>query len=137
MIVVDTSILAHLVLDGDSTPEVVRVRQLESEWCAPLLWRSELRNVLATHVRLEQLEIGNALRAMELAEVVMRRAGYAVDTVGVLELAAQSGCSAYDCEFVSLARELGLHLVTLDGQLLQSFGPLAVSPSEFVTAMGS
>ena len=132
MIVVDTSILAHLVLSGEATSDVVRVRGVDSDWCAPLLWRSELRNVLATQVRLRGLPLDSAVRAMALAEVAMGRAGYAVDTGRVLELAAQSGCSAYDCEFVTLAKELGVRLVTLDGQLFDFFAPLAVSPAEFM-----
>jgi predicted nucleic acid-binding protein len=47
-------------------------------------------------------------------------------------LAVSSGCSAYDAEFVVLARELGVSLVTLDKELLDKFPGTAVSPERFL-----
>jgi predicted nucleic acid-binding protein len=50
----------------------------------------------------------------------------------VLSLAAQSGCSAYDCEFVALAQDLRVPLVTTDRQILKAFPTVAVSPAACV-----
>jgi predicted nucleic acid-binding protein len=47
-------------------------------------------------------------------------------------LAAGSTCSAYDCEFVALAQELGTVLVTMDKQILRDFPDVAVSIDTFV-----
>jgi len=44
-----------------------------------------------------------------------------VDSQQVLELERDSGCSAYDCEFVSLAARLGVKLLTSDNQVLKAF----------------
>lgn len=49
----------------------------------------------------------------------------------MVRLAARSGCSAYDCEFVTLARDLDVRLVTLDRQILRSFPKLAVPLEKF------
>lgn len=49
----------------------------------------------------------------------------------VLDLARESGCSAYDCEFVALAEALGVPLVTSDGEVLRKFPGIAVSMEEF------
>jgi len=57
---------------------------------------------------------------------------YSVPTAPVLELAARSGCSAYDCEFVALARDLGVSLITADRRVLRAFPGIAVSPEAFV-----
>ncbi|NLH43945.1 MAG: type II toxin-antitoxin system VapC family toxin [Planctomycetes bacterium] len=50
----------------------------------------------------------------------------------VLALAAASACSAYDCEFVALAKDLNLPLVTADKQILTQFPDVAVSLATFV-----
>ncbi len=46
---------------------------------------------------------------------------YDVPSRDVLALAARSGCSAYDCEFVALSISLDAPLVTADRQLITSF----------------
>jgi predicted nucleic acid-binding protein len=57
---------------------------------------------------------------------------YDVDSDRVLRLVAGSRCSAYDCEFVALAQELGISLVTIDKQILKDFPAAAVSLANFV-----
>jgi predicted nucleic acid-binding protein len=54
-------------------------------------------------------------------------AEYEVDSLSVLELVRDSECSAYDCEFVTLAMKLGAKLVTMDGKLLRAFPGIAVA----------
>ena len=49
----------------------------------------------------------------------------------VLELASDSRCSAYDCEYVALARALGVRLVTADQQILEAFPTIATSLADF------
>ena len=48
-----------------------------------------------------------------------------VDPMLILDLVASSTCSAYDCEFVALAQELGVPLVTTDKQILRDFPRIA------------
>ena len=45
---------------------------------------------------------------------------------------AASECSAYDCEYVALAEELAVPLVTAYRQLLRTFPDRAISPKDFV-----
>jgi hypothetical protein len=45
--------------------------------------------------------------------------------------AVGSGCTGYDCEFVVLARDLDIKLVTLDRQILKCFPGTAIALSEF------
>jgi predicted nucleic acid-binding protein len=40
-------------------------------------------------------------------------------------------CSAYDCEYVALARQLAAPLVTSDRRVLAAIAESAVSPAEF------
>jgi predicted nucleic acid-binding protein len=59
----------------------------------------------------------------------------AVDGSSVFSLAMQSSCSAYDCEFVCLARDPGLPLVTVNKKVLNAFSDLAVLPEIFLSEM--
>ncbi len=57
-----------------------------------------------------------------------------VSSAHVLRLAAESGCSAYDCEFVALAQDLHVPLVTVDKQVLSQFPDVAIALEKFVAA---
>jgi predicted nucleic acid-binding protein len=50
----------------------------------------------------------------------------------VLDLITESNYTAYDCEFVALANELNVQLVTADKQLLTRFPERTISLEEFV-----
>ena len=43
----------------------------------------------------------------------------------VLQLVASSRCSAYDCECVAAAQQLGVPLITADRALLEAFPAVA------------
>lgn len=131
MIVVDTNVIAYLFLPGQHTADARATLRADAAWAAPLLWRSELRNVLALYLRRRHLELDAALAVQEAAERTLAGREFAVEGDTVLALAAASGRSAYDCEFVALARALGVPLVTSDRQLLASFPDTAVSMSVF------
>ncbi|HEX2251696.1 MAG TPA: type II toxin-antitoxin system VapC family toxin [Thermoanaerobaculia bacterium] len=131
MIVVDTNILCYLFLDSERTAQAEQALARDAEWAAPPLWRIELRNVLAGQVRRGGLGLADARRIAEEAEGLMAGGEYHADSGTVLALAADSGCSAYDCEFVAVARSLGAPLVTVDRQVLVAFPDLAVPLAEY------
>lgn len=129
MIVVDSNIVAYLYLPGDYTEKAEVLLEHDSDWAAPLLWRSEFRNILAGYMRRKTLTF-EAARDLQLeAESLLAGAEYEVDSRQVLELVRDSDCSAYDCEFVALAKTLGINLVTMDAKLLKAFPKYAVSLS--------
>ncbi len=45
MVVVDTNIISYLFLPTAYTKDSASLMEIDDKWCAPLLWRSELRNV--------------------------------------------------------------------------------------------
>ncbi|MBP7866047.1 MAG: type II toxin-antitoxin system VapC family toxin [Acidobacteria bacterium] len=126
MIVVDTNVIAALLLAGEHARSAEALRRFDGDWIAPLLWRSEFRNVLSHYVRRGGLSLEEAQEVMEDAEALMRNSEYPVASRAVLDLAARSGCTAYDCEFVALAIASKTRLVTLDKQVLDCFPSSAV-----------
>lgn len=131
MIVADTNLLIFLYVQGQRTEESEAVLRRDAVWTAPLLWRSEFRNAMLGLVRKDALMLEEALSIVDEAERWLAGREYSVISRHVLTLAGQSGCSAYDCEFVALARDLGVPLVTTDRQILRAFTAVAVSPSSF------
>ncbi len=132
MIVADTNLIVYLYVKGQRTNQVEAVLQQDPAWAAPLLWRSEFRNTLMGLVKRKELGLDDVLEIVSEAEQWMMGREYTVVSNKVLQLAVQSGCSAYDCEFVSLARDLEVTLVTSDRQILRAFPRVALSPEKFI-----
>lgn len=127
MIVVDTNIVAYLYLPGDFTARAETLLKQDPEWAAPLLWRSEFRNILAGYMRRKTLTFDQAREIQLEAEGLLAGNEHEVDSQRVLELVRDSDCSAYDCEFAALASRLGVKLMTMDAKLLKAFPKLAVT----------
>jgi predicted nucleic acid-binding protein len=121
VIVVDTNVVAYLYLPTRYTERAEALLEDDPEWTAPLLWRSELRSVLAGYMRRKVLSFDAARNIQADAEGLLAGAEHEVDSQHVLELVRDSDCSAYDCEFVALAKRLGVKLVTTDAQVLAAF----------------
>ncbi len=131
MIVADTNLIAYFLIKSGFTPDASAVYQKDPEWIAPVLWRSEFRNVLIQSLRHSLLGLNEILIVMDRAEKLMQDRDYQMDSSRVLRLAADSGCSAYDCEFVALAQDLGIPMVSSDRALIAKFKPTVVSLKKF------
>ena len=129
MIVVDTNILAYLYLPGDRTAHAEALLEQDPDWAAPILWRSEFRNILAGYIRRKAITFDQACRLQDEAESLLAGSEFEVDSTAVLALVRDSNCSAYDCEFIALAIQLDTTLVTMDKKLLGSFPEHALTLS--------
>ena len=133
MIVADTNIISYLFLPTDYSDKASQLFLKDSEWIAPELWRSEFRNVLALYLRQNLITLTQALALQAEAESLMNDREYSIPSTDVLNLVASSACSAYDCEFVALARQLAIKLVTQDKKLLRAFPEIAISLDDFLS----
>ena len=132
MIAVDTNIISYLFIEGEFTALSEKAFQKDHHWVAPFLWRSEFRNVLTACFRKGLLQLRDALKIVEQAEWLMRGNEFSLTSSSVLRLVTQSDCSAYDCEFVALARELRIPLITMDKKILKAFPEAAMRPEDFI-----
>ena len=129
MIVVDSNVLAYLYLPGEYTAAAEALLEQDSEWAAPILWRSEFRNILAGYLRRKAITFEQANSLQREAESLLEGAEFEVESLAVLELVRDSDCSAYDCEFIALAMKLDTKLITMDKKLLRAFPKRAIALS--------
>lgn len=132
MIVVDTNLLVYLLVPSGLTARAEAVFEQDSQWITPLLWRSEFRSALVGLIRQGNITVDIAREIAHRAESWMSGREYPASTDRVLRLAAASVCSSYDCEFVAVAQDLAVALVTADRQILRAFPETAVSLDAFL-----
>jgi predicted nucleic acid-binding protein len=132
MICVDTNITCYRCMASPHSQNADAAWAKDPDWIAPLLWRSEFRNTLAGALRRRLLGIEKAIEIASLAESIFVQNESTVSTSAVLHLVSRSRCSAYGCEFVALAEELRVPLITSDRQILHEFPETAVSLDRFV-----
>lgn len=127
MIVVDTNVIAYLFLKGEFSENAQKLLQSDSEWCAPILWRSEFRSILTLYMRKKLLTLSQSFEIIREAQKLLKGNEYTIDSLQVLEEINKCTLSAYDLEFVVLAKPLKTKLVTLDKKILKEFSKVAVS----------
>ena len=132
MIVVDTNVICYRWMSSPNSAAAETALAKDPHWIAPLLWRSEFRNIVALAIRKRALTIHAAQEIMRKAETSLKHGEFAVSSDAVLQLVARSNCTAYDCEFVALAHAEAVQLVTADRQILHEFPEVAISLNRFV-----
>jgi len=121
MIVVDSNVIAYCWIHGERTALAHRLRKLDPDWHAPVLWRSELRNILTGYRRDHSLSEAQVRQIMAAAEAALAGCEHHLPSERVFAVTEASQLSAYDSEFVALAVILGVQLVTEDRAILMGF----------------
>ena len=89
MSVVDTNIIGYLFLSSEQSLLAEDALKKDSEWAAPILWRSELRNVLLFYMRNKLIKLQHAQLIMDAALKLLRGREYEVSSYEVLRLASE------------------------------------------------
>ena len=135
MIIAGTNIISYLLLPTIYTDSVEKLYKIDPDWLAPILWKSEFRNVMALYLRKKIITLEKAMQLQDTAESIIIQDEYDISSPQVLALIDKSDCSAYDCEFIALANHLDTKLVTQDKKVLRAFPTTAISVSDFLSAM--
>ena len=131
MIVADTNLLVYLVVASELTERARQIHGIEPDWIFPPIALSEATNALATLTREKWITPEIAVEALAHIEKRIAAGFRDVSMRAALELAIQKKVSAYDAQFIVLARSLEVHLVTEDGALQNKFPEVAISMEAF------
>lgn len=132
MIVADTNTIAYLYINSEKSAQAEQLLIREPKWIAPSLWKSEFRNVLTLYLRKNILTFDEVLMILQQAENLMFENEHEVASVPIFQLINSSDCSAYDCEFVALARLLTIPLITADKKIIKAFPAIAQTIDDFL-----
>jgi len=133
VIVVDSNVIAYCWLNGPKTGLAQRVRVTDPDWRVPVLWRSEMRSILAGYLRDGSLSPAEARRVMRQIEEALEGREHLMASDAVLRVVVEvTRLSAYDAELVALAQELSVPLVTEDTAVRKAFPATALSMDGFL-----
>ncbi len=135
MLLVDTNVVAYLLIDGDHTQAAQRLRALDPDWRSEAFLLVEFTNVLASSIMRKRMTL--SLAEDFLAKTVDLFEGKlgSVPHAAVLAIAARHRVSAYDARFLALADQLGSRLVTENARLRAAVPALTQSLAEALAAI--
>ena len=132
MIVVDTNIISYLLTPNDLYNQLADdLFQKDSNWISPILWRHELLSVLSIYLRRNIIDTTTCKSIyQEAMETVTSRP--ISDFKKVFNIIENSSLSSYDCEFVALAHENNLPLITEDKKIIHEFPDTACTIKDYL-----
>jgi predicted nucleic acid-binding protein len=131
MIVVDASVVAFLFIDGEESGTIRKLYQWDPEWVTPPILNHEMLTILAA--------VGSAEGDSSAVEGIWREVRGVLgsrqqipDPVRSLRLAVELGLSGYDAQYLALAAQLHLPLVSCERRLLEALPGRVVSPERYL-----
>ena len=119
VIVVDASVVAYLLIEGELTDVARELYRVDSDWVTPPILNHEILSILAA--------VGTEEQSSHSVEVIWRDVRALLgtrqqvpDPVNSLRLAVEFGISGFDAQYLSLAQQLNLPLITGDARLIEA-----------------
>jgi predicted nucleic acid-binding protein len=130
MLLVDTNIVAYLLMDGDYTDGAQQLRIRDSDWRSEAFLLVEFTNVLASSIARKRMTLSSAEEFLAKAAALFDGKLGRIPHASVVAIAARYRVSAYDGRFLALADQLGSRLVTEDARLRAAAPRLTQSIAE-------
>jgi predicted nucleic acid-binding protein len=127
MQVIDTNIVAYLLLQGDRTAAARALFARDPDWRSDSLVLVEFCNVLATMVRKRLLPSAQARETLSKAGQILEPRLHPAAHDASLVAAEEFDISVYDARFLVVARAMGTRLVTEDVKLRRAASALTQS----------
>jgi predicted nucleic acid-binding protein len=128
MIVADVNLVAYLLIQGNFTDDVQALYRQDSDWKLPSLWRHEFLNILSKYAQYDGIAKSKANQLLSNALDRFMSCESPVDYQDALAISVQKGITAYDAQYVSLAKQLGVKLITYDKKIIQTFPKISQRP---------
>jgi predicted nucleic acid-binding protein len=132
VIVADTNVIAQLFFPGPNSKVVAELYLLDQEWLVPAFWITEFRNVATKFYRMNVVPMDAVHEATLKAEQMLESLDFNLSSKSIYKLIETTRCSAYDCEFVALAIDFDIRLLTYHKQILNTFPEIAIRPEDYL-----
>lgn len=130
MIVVDTNVLAYLLIDGIHSAEARELYRRDPDWRSEAFSLIEFCNVLLRYIEARKMKIGAAGGFLASAETLLDGKLARISHQQCLEIGARYHVTAYDARFLAVAQLLHRPLVTEDQRLRRAAPALTCSTAE-------
>ncbi len=134
MLVIDTNVVAYLLIEGDYTAAARSLHHRDDDWRSEAFIMVEFTNVLTASIAARRMDLVLAQRFLADATSLLQGKLTSIPHDSVLSLAVQYRTTAYDARFLALADQLGSRLVTEDARLRAAAPALTQSLAEALAA---
>jgi predicted nucleic acid-binding protein len=117
VLIVDTNVVAYLLIEGDYTAAARSLHRRDDDWRSDAFIMVEFANVLTASIAARRLDLVLAQRFLADAASLLQGRLTSIPHDSVLSLAVQYRVTAYDARFLALAQLVGSRLVTEDAKL--------------------
>jgi predicted nucleic acid-binding protein len=132
MIVIEANILIYALIECDNSRMIPQLREKDADWRTTGLCLHETLNVLATFQRRGLLTLEQCQELLKSANRFISVAQCEVNIEASLAVAAKYGITGYDAQYVALAQNLAVPLITEDRKLRHAVPGIGVSMQEFI-----
>ena len=130
MLIVDTNVLAYLLIEGDYTAAARLLHRRDDDWRSEAFIMLEFTNLLTASIAARRMNLVLAQRFLADATSLLHGKLGLIPHDSVLSLAVQYRVTAYDARFLALAQQLDCRLVTEDAILRAAAPKLTQSLAE-------
>lgn len=117
MLLVDTNVVAYLLIEGNHTEAAQQLRRRDPDWRSEAFLLVEFTNVLASSIANKRMTFRLAQDFLGKAVALFDGKLRTMSPASVLAAAVRHGVSAYDARFLALAETIGLPIVSEDKKL--------------------
>jgi len=130
MLIVDTNVIAYLLIQGDYTAAARSLHRRDHDWRSEVFVMVEFTNVLTASIAARRMDFVLAQRFLAHATSLLRGKLTSIPHDSALSVAVQYRVTAYDARFLALAQQLDRRLVTEDTKLRAAAPRLTQSLAE-------